>query len=114
MFTFLTNGTVLTCSFGGAPCPLVVLDATVTHKDQAVANILDHTLDNVPSFGMCTSPENPAVIAQAGAPAPCVPVIMTPWSPGVQNVSVRQMPTIDKTCQLTCAFSGVITAVSSD
>ena len=54
---------------------------------------------NIPTFGLCHSPANPEVIALTAAalgvptPAPCVPVVVTPWiSPS--NVLIDGMPVL--------------------
>ena len=53
------------------------------------ANITDFApITNIASFSMCTTQSNPAVAAATTAalgvptPAPCVPVIPAPWTPG--------------------------------
>ena len=71
-------------------------------------------LVNILPFGMCSSPSNPAVIAATAAalgtptPALCVPVIPAPWMPGAATVLIANMPALDNTCTLTCAWAGVI------
>jgi hypothetical protein len=112
----VTNGAVLQCTFGVAPCPLVVLpENRVTAGALPVATIMDNIpLLNVTSFAMCTSPTNPEVIALTAAalgvptPAPCIPVLSTPWEPGVPTVSVAGLPVLDANCKLMCDWEGVI------
>ena len=66
------------------------------------------------TFGMCSNPANPAVIAATAAalgvptPAPCVPVIPTPWMPGCPTVLVCGKPLLNNTSKLMCAYGGVI------
>jgi hypothetical protein len=108
MGQFLVNGAVLTCSFGVAPCNLVVSAPKVASGGNHMANIMDYTSANVPTFSMCTSMANPAVAAQSGAPTVCTPAIVAPWSPGIPTVLVRNMPAVDNTCKLNCSFGGVI------
>jgi hypothetical protein len=116
----VTNGTTLQCSMGIAPSSLVVLPANRTlASSQPAANIQDHVaMVNVMSFGMCTSPANPAVaLATAAAlgvltPMPCIPATIAPWTPGVPTVLVGGMPAVDSDCKLMCMWAGVIQVVS--
>ena len=72
-------------------------------------------LTNIPSFGMCGAIPNPAVAAataaKAGAftPAPCIPAVNTPWTPGATKVTIGGQPALHQGCQATCAWGGVIT-----
>jgi hypothetical protein len=43
---------------------------------------------NIPSFGNCKSPANPMVIAAQGAPQTCIPMVLTPWSPGAKKFKI--------------------------
>jgi hypothetical protein len=116
MAFLVTNGTVLRCTMGMAPSTLVVPPAARTLAgDQPAANIQDYTpMVNVMSFDMCTSPANPDVATATAAaggvltPAPCVPVTVTPWTPGVRTVLIGDMPAVDSSCTLNCMWEGVI------
>ncbi len=108
-------GATLQCSFGAAPSTLAVLPKNRTLTQTPDANIMDNVpLVNIMPFGMCSSPSNPAVIAATAAalgvftPAPCVPVIPAPWMPGAPTVLIANMPALDNTCKLMCAWAGVI------
>ncbi len=108
-------GATLQCSFGAAPSTLVVLPANRVLTQTPDANIMDNKpLVNIMPFGMCSSPSNPAVIAATAAalgvltPMPCVPVIPAPWIPGAPTVLIANMPALDNTCKLMCAWAGVI------
>lgn len=108
-------GAILKCSFGAAPSSLVVLPVNRVQTGTPDANIMDNKpLVNIMPFGMCSAPANPAVQAATAAalgtptPAPCVPVIPAPWSPGSQTVLIANMPALNKTSTLTCAWAGVI------
>ena len=108
-------GATLQCSFGAAPSTLAVLPVNRTLTQTPDANIMDNVpLVNIMPFGMCSAPSNPAVIAATAAalgvftPAPCVPVIPAPWMPGAQTVLIANMPALDNTCKLTCAWGGMI------
>ncbi|MBW8308749.1 MAG: DUF4280 domain-containing protein [Candidatus Paracaedibacteraceae bacterium] len=109
MAQLLVNNAIMMCSFGSAPCNLVVLDPTVQCSSNAMANIMDYVFPtNISGFKMCTSPGNPSVAAKFGAPSPCSPNISAPWTPGLPDVLVRNMPAVDNTCMLNCGFGGVI------
>ena len=108
-------GATLQCSFGAAPSTLVVLPANRVLTQTPDANIMDNKpLVNIMPFGMCSSASNPAVIAATAAalgvltPMPCVPVIPAPWIPGAPTVLIANMPALDNTCKLMCAWAGVI------
>jgi hypothetical protein len=110
-------GATLMCSFGLAPASLIVLPVNRTMAEgPPAANIMDHVpIVNIPPFGMCTAPTNPAVIAATSAalgvptPAPCVPVIPAPWVPGSPTVMIGNMPALNNTSQCMCTWLGVIT-----
>ena len=108
-------GATLQCSFGAAPSSLVVLPKNRVLTQTPDANIMDNVpLVNILPFGMCSSASNPAVIAATSAalgvftPAPCVPVIPAPWIPGAPTVLIANIPALDNTCKLMCAWGGAI------
>jgi hypothetical protein len=108
---------MLKCSMGAAPSSFIVLPQNrVTAGGTPAGNIMDNKpIVNVPPFGMCKSPSNPAVIAATAAaqgvftPAPCVPVLPAPWQPGTPTVTIASLPALDPDCKLLCAWAGVIT-----
>lgn len=110
-------GAMTACSFGVAPVPLVTTtNVTVMAGGRPMAVITDAApLSNLASFGVCSSPANPAVIAATAAalgvftPAPCVPVTIPPWSPGKPMILAGNLPivTLPATCQ--CSWGGVVT-----
>jgi hypothetical protein len=86
-------------------------------SNQPAANINDYLpMVNIMSFGMCSSPANPAVIAATAAalgtptPAPCVPMTTSPWTPGAiaQPVNLDGVPALDDISVLMCTWAGVI------
>jgi hypothetical protein len=88
----------------------------VTVDGMPAATILDNKPElNIPPFGMCSSPDNPSVIAMTAAalgrptPAPCLPVITAPWTPGAPTVTVAGLPVLDTKSCLICAYAGQIT-----
>ncbi len=116
MSSFVTTGAMLACSFGLAPCSLVVLPArTVLLNGRPKANIMDFApFVNIPTFGMCTAPTNPLVIAETAAamgvptPAPCTPAIVSPWMPGYPQVLVQNFPALTSDSRTTCMWLGVV------
>ena len=103
-------GALLTCTFGAAPSSLVVLPKNrVMSSMMPAANIMDNLpIVNIVPFGACTSPNNPAVIAALGSPMPCVPMIPAPWSPGSPTVLIANIPALNSTSKLMCAWAGMI------
>lgn len=114
------NGATLTCSFGLAPSQLAVLPVDrVLTSSQPAATIIDHQpLVNVMPFGMCVSLANPMVAAATTAalgvltPQPCIPMTITPWTPGAPTVLLGGKPALDNTCQLMCLWAGLIQIVN--
>ena len=113
----VTSAAILTCSFGALPVPLNVLpENRVTACSLPCGTILDNkTMVNVASFGLCTSPTNPEVIALTAAalgvptPAPCIPALAAPWIPGTPTVTIGGIPALDTSCTLLCNWLGEIT-----
>lgn len=104
-----------TCSFGTAPVPLrVTSQQTVTICGGLAATLFDGApLLNVSSFGMCSSPLNPAVAAATAAafgkltPAPCMPATVT-WMPGSPTVQVCGKKLLQDQSSLRCSYGGTI------
>lgn len=108
-------GAMLQCSFGAAPSSLVVFPVNKTLTQTPDANIMDHKpLVNIMSFGMCSSPSNPAVMAATAAnsgvltPQQCIPATSAPWTPGAPTVLIAGQPALDNNCKLMCNWAGVI------
>ena len=103
------------CTFGVAPCVFIVTPKNKTLTSMPIANIMDNTPANIPTFGMCNSIANPSVAAATAAalgvltPMPCVPVFPAPWTPGSPTVLVANMPTLNNSSMLTCAYAGLVT-----
>ena len=105
---------VCTCSFGMAPAVMTVTSQqTVTMCGMLAATIMDGTAANLPTFGMCSCPANPAVAAATAAamgvltPAPCAPATVS-WAPGCPTVTVCGRPLLNNTSKLMCPYGGVI------
>ncbi|UQZ91367.1 DUF4280 domain-containing protein (plasmid) [Deltaproteobacteria bacterium Smac51] len=107
----VTHGTVCECSCGTAPCSLIVTpEKKISIENLPVATIMDHkSPKNLPTFVMCTIAANPAVAANMNAPAPCVPVLPSPWTPGDPQVTLHGEIILQETSTLTCVYGGVIT-----
>lgn len=108
-------GAMMQCSFGAAPSTLAVLPANKVLTVTPDANIMDNKpMVNILPFGMCSSMANPTVAAATAAalgaltPMPCVPVIPAPWAPGSPTVLIANMPALNNSSKLMCAYGGVI------
>src|SRR5437660_12869900 len=112
-------GATLQCSFGLAPSSLMVLPLNRTMTAVPDANIMDNKpMLNILPFGMCSSPANPTVAAATAAalgvltPMPCVPVTPAPWVAGSPTVLIGNMPALNNSSKLMCAWGGVIQITS--
>jgi Domain of unknown function (DUF4280) len=114
------NGAMITCSFSvpPIPVPLVVIPkgVPVVIGNLPAATIMDFApMANIPTFGMCMAPTNPAFIAATSAalgvptPVPCVPVTTAPWIPGSPTVMINNFPALTNTSTCMCTWLGVIT-----
>lgn len=107
---------LIQCSFGLAPTPLIVLpDRTVLAEAMLMGNISDMVpFANIESFGECISLANPQVAAATAAafgvlvPMPCEPATVDPWTSEALSVLVSVMPALDQTAILMCTWAGVI------
>lgn len=110
------NGAMMQCSFGVAPSTLTVLPVNrVMVSNMPAANIMDNVaFMNILPFGMCNSLANPAVASATSAamgvltPMPCTPVTPAPWAPGSPQVLIANMPALNNSSKLMCAYGGVI------
>ncbi|HMD91005.1 MAG TPA: DUF4280 domain-containing protein [Trebonia sp.] len=103
----VSTGAEVLCTFGAAPAVFNASSLDVAATTPAGV-ITDVTPENIPTFGMCSAPTNPAVIAAFGSPVPCVPVL-SPWTPGAALVTIDDIPALDDTSECMCAWAGVIT-----
>jgi hypothetical protein len=114
---FVCAGAMLECPFGTGPMPLIVIPGTrPTIGGMPMATLSDCIPeDNIPSFGTCTAPTNPATMNPTGE-APCVPVIDVPWTPGAPTVLIDEVPalTMGSTCMCTWAGAIEITSAGQD
>lgn len=109
------TGGQMMCSFGVAPSVFNATPKNVLTSFMPAGNIMDNVpIMNIPPFGVCTSLANPAVASATAAalgvltPMPCMPVPAGPWAPGSPTVLVQQMPALNESSQLMCAWGGVI------
>lgn len=111
------QGATLMCSFGMAPSQLSVLPSGRVNTSQmpAATTMDNQPMVNVMPFGMCTTPSNPQVAAATAAamgvltPQPCLPVTTAPWTPGSTATRIGGQFALTNTCQLMCAWGGMIT-----
>jgi len=112
MGTAVCMGAMMTCTFGTVPCSLIVIRPTAVAGVMPMANIMDNKpVANIPTFGMCNSPANPATKRPPPVlftPGPCVPATVAPWIPGVPTTLVDNMPALDSNSKLICNWGGVI------
>jgi hypothetical protein len=120
MSQLVVMGALCQCSFGVAPCPLVVLPDKRTLSPTPVATILDNKpIVNLATFGICSSIANPTVAAATAAalgvltPMPCVPAMVAPWTPGSPTVLIGNIPALNNTSMLMCNWGGVIQITQS-
>ena len=119
MGNFVTQGAMLQCSFGMAPCTLVVIVPTRPKcMNMLMAVTTDFSITNIPTFGMCQSMANPTVASATSAamgvltPMPCVPVISSPWTPGSSQVKVGGIAALTDNSKCMCSYGGNISITS--
>lgn len=112
---FVVMGATMQCTFGVAPAVLNVIRPTVLIGGKPAATIMDFApIANIPTFGMCSAPSNPAVIAATSAalgvftPAPCVPNTVAPWMPPNTKVLIQNQPALMSNCKCMCLWGGSI------
>ena len=117
MSQLVVAGAQLQCVFGAAPSVLAVVPQgpPVMGSSLPAATINDNQPTvNIPPFGMCSSPNNPQVIAATSAalgvftPMPCVPVTTAPWAPGSPTVLIGGKPALTDTSKCMCTWAGMI------
>lgn len=116
MAQLVVLGAKTMCTFGTAPCTLVVAPANMTNGNMVpAANIMDYKpIANLPTFGMCSSMANPMVAAATAAalgvltPQPCIPATSAPWSPGCPTVKLGNQPALNNSSKCMCSYGGSI------
>lgn len=104
------TGAEVTCTFGAAPAVFSASGEDVVATTPAGV-VTDVEPENIESFGMCSAPSNPEVIAAQGSPVPCVPVLM-PWTPGAAGVTINGVAALDNASTCKCTWLGGITVSS--
>ena len=110
------TGAMMSCSFGVAPSSFIAIRPKELTSMMPAGVIMDNKpIANIPPFGMCSSLANPTVASATAAalgvltPMPCVPMFPAPWVPGAPTVLIENIPALDNTCKLMCAYAGVVT-----
>ncbi|BFH17763.1 DUF4280 domain-containing protein [Paenibacillus melissococcoides] len=114
--SYVVAGAIVSCSYGTQPGRLKMLQSHGTYlKGKAQLNTGDFVPGiNIPSFGNCFSPLNPAVQASnmvdiyGVKKAPCVPVVTIPWANGKGDVLVDGKPALLSRCTHQCLYCGTI------
>jgi hypothetical protein len=120
------KGAELICTFGSKTSKLQVLPLNkMKTSGQPAANIMDNKpMVNIQPFGPCKSMANPATAAATASataaaqgvftltPTPCNPVFPAPWVPGAPTVMLANMPVLNNTSKLMCAWAGVVSIVA--
>jgi hypothetical protein len=112
----VVDGATLRCSMGAAPARLVVPPLQgVDDVSLPMATVQDYKpLANVLPFAMCRSTANPQVALATAAslgvltPQPCVPVVLGPWTPGSDVVTVNDLAALTDASVCACAWAGSI------
>lgn len=119
----VVNGATIKCALAVPPGTSSLI-VTPVHRvksgHQDAANIMDFVpMANIPSFGMCMTQTNPSVAAATSAaagtptPAPCLPVVTSPWSPGSTSVMLDFFPALNNASTCQCMWGGVITIMQA-
>ncbi len=113
MPNLVCTGATLQCSFGTTPSTFAA-SGIQTSAGSPVGVVTDVEVANVPPFGMCMSLSNPQVASATAAaevltPQPCLPVLVSPWSPGSAQVTINEVSALDDSSQCTCTWGGVVT-----
>lgn len=104
------TGSLLECTQGAAPTPLIVVPVDVVLGDAPLATIMDFApMKNVVPFGTCKI----LTAAASGVSTPCVPATAAPWAPGAKVVKIGQFPALTDGCSLVCSIGGKISVKES-
>lgn len=117
-------GSLMKCTHGLAPSPLMVVPKNMTlTAGQLVGTIMDFIPNlNIRPFGMCNSLGNPTVASATAAamgaltPMPCTPIPSGPWrggTPPILGIGGDLVPTLNPASMLICSYGGTITFMFS-
>jgi hypothetical protein len=115
MKPIVIQGTLLKCSFGNTPMPIMVLPDKKVKSMLPAAVKSDHIpLVNILPFGMCSNPANPMVIAATAAalgvftPMPCIPCTVEEWTGSSKKVKIKGKEALTMDSKLRCLYGGNI------
>lgn len=114
--SYVVSGAKLKCSCGDKECTFQPDDRGIKVDDLVQGNSMDFKPQNIASFGMCKSMNNPAVAAATASnfgvlqQMPCQPVL-SPWVNGKTNKMISGFPAVVDSSQVFCAYAGVIKVV---
>ena len=110
MAQLVVMGASAKCSFAQPPgtASITLVPTMVNGANQTVATVQDFSPTVMATFGMCTAPSNPQVVAAQGSPVPCVPVIVGPWTPGSPTVTVGGLSALTSDSKCQCAWMGMV------
>ena len=118
MPNLVCTGASMQCSMGAAPATFAASGVDVA-TESPVGVISDISAACIPPFGVCMSMANPQVASATAAaqgvltPQPCMPMVVSPWTPGSAAVSVGGLPALDDASQCTCGWGGAISVLSA-
>lgn len=111
MATQVVSTGICKCAFGTAPAIVMAKGtAKVMCCKKFAATIEDNKFI---TFGSCSNPANPQVVAAQGAPVPCVPAIVAMWVPGSPKVLIGGKPALNNACTLMCSYAGGVISVQT-
>lgn len=107
---YVVEGAEINCSYGIGRSKIIKSDnEIVEYYNQAVVTIADNKpYINILPFPLCSSPMNPAVIANGMKPAKCNPKICLKWMNGKQDVHINGELALYNQCKLSCQYGGII------
>lgn len=107
---------MIKCLFGSFPVPFNALPIPRVLVNGRPAGVITDVapMVNIPSFGLCQNPANPAVAAATAAalgvltPMPCIPVPAGTWLQTSPKVMIGGKPAMTDGSKLMCAWGGQI------
>lgn len=104
MSKYVNNSAAIKCSFGTIPSKVSANRPVSLDKNP----LLTKADTDIGSFGMCTSPQNPSVVAAQMAPQPCSPKLIGCWSSSSTNMLAQGQNALTDRSTLTCMYGGKI------
>jgi hypothetical protein len=109
-YEYLVRGAVLKCSFGSIPNKVnLPIDHGVYAMDKPLLHANDNVpIENVPPFGLCSSPRNPG-----GVGCPCIPIMERVWQRAKEDTLINDnggayCAAITMDSYLNCCYGGEI------